>query len=659
MKRSDRHTASTLGRDEKGKKSKATMCKKELPLSQRISTPLASRPEAVAFAPTVATMLEAGEGAAHVVPYDENLLERARTQWQFGDWESLVKLDRETLQHHPDRAKLALLAAAGQFQQGDAGLGRTFVRLAQDWGCSRKLISQIIIAGTHNSLGRAAALLGQEAQALAHFNDAIAIGTPGSDARLLTQARVAQQYSQLQLRPPERLTQALADLSSAGNRLRAVRASATPSSRTAFSIKKLAVINLGDAWAENSINNLVFRHHGILTYNEFQFAAVYVAENTLRIIKRHLPTGVVESHDLVGDYNLREARNGVSLGCDREGRLHLTYDHNTELRYRRSIRPAAINDWSDELLMKGKAKDGITCPAFILPRQDHPLTLLYRDGISTRGCARLKTYDEGEEKWVDHPDPVLSGAEENTWSCGASWSNPAIGDDGSLHLSFVWSTESISRGDTVSSFNVGYACSSDNGLTWRTSRGRFYDLPITPLSAETVLPVSPGSNLADRTSMALDSYRRPHIVFYADDTHGIPQYQHTWFDGHVWHHNIISQRPPSSDPKEGGALPAPISRPEIVIDRENNVYVIFRGDFTDNRLFVQKLSPHDNQAFPGHLLALTDEEMGHSEPVIDRSRWSREEVLTLQTQQNERWAPGPSFGPRMSPVTLLDIRFQG
>ena len=28
------------------------------------------------------------------VPYDENLLERARTQWQFGDWESLARIDR-------------------------------------------------------------------------------------------------------------------------------------------------------------------------------------------------------------------------------------------------------------------------------------------------------------------------------------------------------------------------------------------------------------------------------------------------------------------------------------------------------------------------------------------------------------------------------------
>jgi hypothetical protein len=53
------------------------------------------------------------------VPYDENLLERSRTQWQFGDWDSLAKIDREMLQHHPDRAKLALLATAGQLQTGE------------------------------------------------------------------------------------------------------------------------------------------------------------------------------------------------------------------------------------------------------------------------------------------------------------------------------------------------------------------------------------------------------------------------------------------------------------------------------------------------------------------------------------------------------------
>jgi hypothetical protein len=130
-------------------------------------------------------------------------LERARTQWQFGDWESLSNLDRDTLQHHPDRAKLALLAAAGRLQIGQDAEARQYIRLTQDWGASNKLISQILIAGVHNSIGRAAAIGNQQHRALQHFENAITIGTPGSDAKLLTQARSGEQLSQLGLPTPE------------------------------------------------------------------------------------------------------------------------------------------------------------------------------------------------------------------------------------------------------------------------------------------------------------------------------------------------------------------------------------------------------------------------------------------------------------------------
>lgn len=46
--------------------------------------------------PTKATGQIEHKNAQHVVPYDENLLERSRTQWQFGDWESLAKLERDS-----------------------------------------------------------------------------------------------------------------------------------------------------------------------------------------------------------------------------------------------------------------------------------------------------------------------------------------------------------------------------------------------------------------------------------------------------------------------------------------------------------------------------------------------------------------------------------
>lgn len=143
--------------------------------------------------------------ASQLVPYDESLLERSRTQWQFGDWQSLAQLQRETLQHHPDRAKLTLLAAAGHQQLGNISAARQFTRLAQDWGCSKKLISQILIAGVHNTLGRAAAIGGRQQQALQHFENSVKIATPGGDLRLLVQARAREELAQLGLPSPEAL----------------------------------------------------------------------------------------------------------------------------------------------------------------------------------------------------------------------------------------------------------------------------------------------------------------------------------------------------------------------------------------------------------------------------------------------------------------------
>jgi hypothetical protein len=160
----------------------------ERPVSRRRKVGTIQPPQAVEAQPDQA-----------VVPYDENLLERARTQWQFGDWESLTKIERDTLQHHPDRAKLALLAAAGHLQTDNAGAAKQFIRLAQEWGCSKKLVSQILIAGVHNSLGRAAAVAGQQPRAFKHFESAIQTGTPGNDVRLLTQARAGEQLGQIDL----------------------------------------------------------------------------------------------------------------------------------------------------------------------------------------------------------------------------------------------------------------------------------------------------------------------------------------------------------------------------------------------------------------------------------------------------------------------------
>jgi len=122
--------------------------------------PIESKEPALAQADDLASASE--ESHSHPVAYDENLLERSRTQWQFGDWASLAKLERSTLQHHPDRAKLALLAAAGHQQLGNESAARLFMQLAIDWGCDRRTIKHVTSEGLCNTLARIAKLRDQE-----------------------------------------------------------------------------------------------------------------------------------------------------------------------------------------------------------------------------------------------------------------------------------------------------------------------------------------------------------------------------------------------------------------------------------------------------------------------------------------------------------------
>jgi hypothetical protein len=143
---------------------------------------------------------EGGKRELLVVPlplYDETLLDRCFTQWKFGDWASLVQLKREDFEGHPEREKLAVLVAAGHYQVGSVETGKSYTTLALDWGCSKRLVAQILIAGVHNSLGRAALLADQKERASTHFQQSIFVGAPKSESTLFVSARINEQTRQI------------------------------------------------------------------------------------------------------------------------------------------------------------------------------------------------------------------------------------------------------------------------------------------------------------------------------------------------------------------------------------------------------------------------------------------------------------------------------
>jgi hypothetical protein len=133
------------------------------------------------------------------LPYDVHLLERARTQWQFGQWHALAAIDAEAITHHPERAKLALLAATAQAQRGHRSASRLLARQAIDWGVDRELAARILLSGMHNSLARAAALAGQDKRVRRHFEDALNVGLPGAGAPMAVRARAEGELTQIGL----------------------------------------------------------------------------------------------------------------------------------------------------------------------------------------------------------------------------------------------------------------------------------------------------------------------------------------------------------------------------------------------------------------------------------------------------------------------------
>jgi hypothetical protein len=412
------------------------------------------------------------------------------------------------------------------------------------------------------------------------------------------------------------------------------------------------------AWAGNTINTSIYRHHGVLTVDRTQWTAFYLDARRLRVVQRDLESGELHSHDLPGRYPLHDAHGSISLGCDRRGRLHLAFGcHSSPARYRRALHPFRIDAWTDERALGSGSESRMTYPAFLMP-PEAPLLLLYRDGWAGRGAARQMRYDEAADNWRIDPLPWLDGSHCRPWTSSPYWNRPVLDRAGCLHLAFVWRSAPLGERRRLHNVGVCYARSRDHGASWESTRGWPLSAPITPVTAETVFAVPAGANLINQSGMATDAEGRPHIVFYADDADGVPQYRHLWWDGREWRHQVLTQRSQAFALEGDQTLQLPISRPEILFDDENCAYLVFRGDLSNDRLAVMRLLPPD-YAPSGGVIRLLDLDLGFAEPVVDMARWDRERVLSVFVQRNLQPPHDREIEPAWEPARLVDFDLVG
>lgn len=131
----------------------------------------------------------------------EDFGERIFSQWKFGDWERLSKIDLLALEESPGRARLALFCAAGHLQFNRFNQAQEFIHAAEGWGATPNFVCQILIAGTYNTLGRIAALDQRKPQSLEHFENALDVDGVVEDRTLLAMGRADLQCGQLGLPP--------------------------------------------------------------------------------------------------------------------------------------------------------------------------------------------------------------------------------------------------------------------------------------------------------------------------------------------------------------------------------------------------------------------------------------------------------------------------
>lgn len=142
-------------------------------------------------------------GTTFIEGFDRKLLQRTLTQYQYGDWERLRQISLDSFEGHPARARLSLLVASGHQQAGDLVAAREFVKLARNWGCNKDLIIRVLLAGTYNTLGRAAAVSGLLDKAFGLFEESVRVGMPGGEQRLIAGTRITEQLKQLNINTAE------------------------------------------------------------------------------------------------------------------------------------------------------------------------------------------------------------------------------------------------------------------------------------------------------------------------------------------------------------------------------------------------------------------------------------------------------------------------
>ncbi|TFW21545.1 BNR repeat-containing protein [Duganella callida] len=399
---------------------------------------------------------------------------------------------------------------------------------------------------------------------------------------------------------------------------------------------------VGDGWANNSVNAVVFRKNSLVSHGDSQYVAYYDAQRYLVLGKRKLGSTQWTVRRTPWQGNAADAHNTISIMVDGAGYLHVAWDHhNNPLRYARGVAPGSL-ELGPKLSMTGKDEEELSYPEFYRLSNGN-LLFFYRLGGSGRGDLVINRYDVATRRWTRLHTNLIAGEGKRN----AYW-QAFLDDRGTLHLSWVWRESP----DVASNHDMAYARSRDGGQTWERSDGTSYTLPIDAASAEYALRIPQHSELINQTSMAADREGRPYIASYWRDAGSVvPQY-HVIFRGDAgWQVRALDFRKTPFSLSGQGTKRIPIARPQIMVN-DAGALLVFRDEERGSKVSVARSA--DIMRGQWQIDDLTTASVGEWEPSYDTELWRRSGILSLFVQ-NVRQVDGEgqaALPPQ--PVTVLD-----
>jgi hypothetical protein len=408
------------------------------------------------------------------------------------------------------------------------------------------------------------------------------------------------------------------------------------------------LVRVGEGWARNQVNAVIFRRNSVVSRGETQYVAFYDAGARMVLAKRRLGTTLWELRRTPYTGDAADAHWSISIAVDGRGFLHVVWNqHDSPLQYCRGTRPGSL-ELSARTAMLGEKEGRVTYPEFYaLPGGD--LLFLYRDGASGGGNLVLNRYDVKTGRWARLQDRLIDGEGERN----AYW-QAFVDGRGTIHLSWVWRETP----DVATNHDLCYAKSEDGGRTWRKSTGEPYRLPVTAANAEYVRRIPQGSELINQTSMTVTGRGRPYIVTYWRPAGTeVPQYQLVYHDGRGWRTIQVTRRTTPFSLSGRGTRRIPVSRPQVVVDERRGrpqVFVLFRDAERGERVSVAAC-----RRLPGGDCAvsdLTEEPVGMWEPTYDPEVWRRKRELHLFVQRVGQGQGETTEEIPAQPVSILEWR---